>query len=53
MHQLSHQAQVGAIVEKKQGMAKTYFNTSDMRYIYIYIYIYICIYIYIYIYIYW
>ena len=25
------QAQIGAIVEKKQGTAKTYFNTSDMR----------------------
>ena len=25
------QAKVGAIVEKKQGTAKTYFNTSDMR----------------------
>ena len=28
----SSQAKVGAIVEKKQGTAKTYFNTSDMRY---------------------
>ena len=30
IQQLS-QAKVGAIVEKKQGTAKTYFNTSDMR----------------------
>ena len=25
------QAKVGAIVEQKQGTAKSYFNTSDMR----------------------